>query len=262
VNKRTSLWVGMGLIVLGVLALMGSLAMPVVGPRMLRWGLQRIWPAIVVNIGLAFIAIPLLVRKRRGLGGMMIPGVPILTTGLLLFVASVTGWWRIWSYLWPFEVLGVAGGLLAAAIYMRVIWLIIPAFIIGANGLLMQFCAITGLWNAWAVMWTIEPLSVGLAFLIIGARKRITPLMSVGLGLCGGAGLAALGMMAVVPLRAVSSSWWLIKMAVPVLILGCGALLVVWGLAGRELPQPKAAQPDPQPEADLFAGTTPELHMR
>jgi hypothetical protein len=36
----------------------------------------------------------------------------------------------------------------------------------------LQFCALTGLWNAWAVLWTVEPLSVGLSLLAVSAKTR------------------------------------------------------------------------------------------
>ena len=146
-NKRMSGFIGLGLILVGVMALASTVLMPMLGMRLLHNGLLRLWPLTVSGVGWCFILPPLLVRNRRGLGGLFIPGIPILTTGAILTLASFFNWWSAWEWLWPLEVLSVAAGFIAAAIHMRVIWLCIPAFIIGANGLLFQFCAITGLWN-------------------------------------------------------------------------------------------------------------------
>ncbi|NIV37763.1 MAG: hypothetical protein GWN58_52620, partial [Anaerolineae bacterium] len=64
-------------------------------------------------------------------------------------LASVFNVWSVWAWLWPMELISLAMGFLFAAIYMRLIWLIIPATIIGLNGMVFQFCAITGLWHWW-----------------------------------------------------------------------------------------------------------------
>ena len=86
----------------------------------------------------------------------------------------------------------VALGFLFAAIKMRVIWLLIPTIIIGANGLLLQFCALTGWWAVWAVAWVIEPLSVGLALLAVNLKQRSPGLMVAGIAVCAVALLGAL----------------------------------------------------------------------
>jgi hypothetical protein len=143
-------------------------------------------------------------------------------------------WWGAWSWLWPLEVLSVALAFMLAALHMRVIWLMIPAIIIGANGLLFQFCAITGLWQVWAVMWTIEPLSVGMALLLVGARKRRSGLMMAGVLLCGIGGVGLLGMSAVVSTRWLMPGWqWLFRVAGPATLIVVGALLLFGGLAQR-----------------------------
>jgi hypothetical protein len=90
---------------------------------------------------------PLAVRGKRGLGALFIPGMPTLATGLILLLASVFRRWDVWAWLWPLEVLALAAGFLVAAIYTRVIELVIPAIIIGLNRLLLQFCTVTGLWE-------------------------------------------------------------------------------------------------------------------
>ena len=228
-DKRMSVLAGVALISLGVLSMAFTAGLPIFG-----WGLfaiGRFWPLTVISIGLAFVLPPLFFRQRRGLGGLFIPGMPILTTGGILLFTSVLNWWSAWSWLWPLEVLSVAAGFVLAAIHMRVIWLLIPAIIVGANGLLFQFCAITGLWDVWAVMWTIEPLSVGLSLLLIGARKRRSGLMSAGLILCLVGGVGLIGMAALLSASWLWFGWsWLFRWIGPAVLILAGGLLLFVGL--------------------------------
>lgn len=222
-NKRFSILLGAVLIVMGGLMLMFNLALPMLGISAWHWGVWRLWPMFVIGVGLLFVLTPLLVRGKRGLGGLFIPGVPTLVTGGILLFASVFNVWGAWEWLWPLEVLAVATGFLFASIYMRNIWLLIPAIIVGANGLLMQFCALTGWWSVWAVLWTVEPLSVGLALLIAYSRKRRSGLLAAGTILCTIAALGLMGMLAVVAIR---PGWWVLNMVGPALLVGIGVLLL------------------------------------
>ena len=235
-NKQFSAMVGIVLILLGASALVFNLAMPVLGLNVWRSLIWRFWPLIVVGLGLVFMLLPLLATGRRGMGALFIPGMPILTTGGILLFTSVFPVWGAWEWLWPLEVLGVALGFLFAAIWMRLIWLLIPAIILGANGVVFQFCTLTGLWGAWAVLWTIEPLAVGLAFLLVGAAKRLAGLFLAGTILCGVAGVGLVGMTLAGP------GWWLIRLAGPVILIGVGFLLFIWGMASRRLTPTPAAE--------------------
>ena len=78
----------------------------------------------------------------------------------------------MWAHFWPLVVIALAVGFLLTAVFMRIIWFMIPAIIIGINGLLFQFCALTGLWQSWAILWTLEPLAVGLALLAASGGHR------------------------------------------------------------------------------------------
>lgn len=176
-EKRTANFSGMLLIVLGGLALIHTTILPLLG---WEYGLWRFWPLFVTAVGLAFIAAPFIFMERRGLKTLFIPGLPILVVSMLLLWGSVFNAWGVWDYMWPMVVLGLAFGFVAAAVFMGNIWLMIPGIIIGVNGLLFQFCAITGLWDLWAILWTMEPLSVGLALMVASAGKR-PKLMRAGL---------------------------------------------------------------------------------
>jgi len=223
-EKRSSIILGFLLIAVGGLALLFTL-----GGAILGWNIMapwRLWPLLVIGTGLLFCVPPFTARGKRGLGALFIPGVPILTTGGLLFVGSVFHWWEVWAYLWPLVVLSVAVGFLLAALYTRVIWLVIPGIIIGANGVLMQFCALTGLWGVWAVLWTIEPLSVGLALLACWIKVRSRGLFWAGLILCGIAGALMLLMVTIL-------NWWVIALLGPILLIVVGGLLVLRALGRR-----------------------------
>jgi hypothetical protein len=229
-NRRVSLLVGAILIAMGLLAMVFTVGLPVLGLNVWSvFSLRRYWPLTVIGVGVGFVLPPFLYRGRRGLGGLLIPGLPILATGGILLFTSVLNWWGAWSWLWPLEVLSVAVGFALAAIHLRVIWLMIPATIIGANGLLFQFCAITGLWDVWAVMWTIEPLSVGLSLLIIGALKRRSSLMTAGLLLCGIGGVGLVGMSAILSVTWLAGWMWVFRFIVPVVLVLGGVLLLLWG---------------------------------
>jgi hypothetical protein len=233
-NKRFSILAGIVLMLMGALALTFNLVAPMLGLNVWRWGTWRFWPLLVVGVGLLFVLPPFLVRGRRGLGGLFISGVPILTTGGILLFASIFDTWGVWAYLWPLEILALALGFLFAAIYMRLVWLLIPAIVVGLNGLVLQFCALTGLWSVWAVLWTIEPLAVGLSLLVVSVVKRSGGLFVAGLILCGLAGVGLIGMTAVV------SAWWLPNLLGPTILILVGFLLLLSSVIRRS-PAPEPA---------------------
>ncbi|MEJ2747005.1 MAG: hypothetical protein P8183_03685 [Anaerolineae bacterium] len=176
-EKRTVNFSGILLVVLGGLALLHTTILPLLG---WEYGLWRFWPLFVSAVGLTFVAVPFIFMERRGLKALLIPGLPILVVSMLLLWGSIFNAWGIWDYFWPMVVVGLALGFAATAVFMRNIWFMIPAIIIGVNGLIFQFCAITGLWDLWAILWTMEPLSVGLALIVASAGKR-PGLMKAGL---------------------------------------------------------------------------------
>jgi len=155
---------GVTLVAVGAISLLGNIFFSTQA-----W---RIWPIVIVLAGLGLTAPGFFGLSRRGLGSFFIPGIPVLTTGGILLYASLTKNWGIWAEAWPLEILALAVGFALSAIFMRVAALAIPAFIIGLNGLLLGFCALTGLWQAWAILWPIEPLSVGLGLLVLSIANK------------------------------------------------------------------------------------------
>jgi hypothetical protein len=211
---------------LGVLALVGNLLIRAVGGGFMLG--FRAWPISVVGAGLFLCLPPFIFPRQRGLSGLFVPGIPTLITGMLLFIASVSGYWAIWSILWPLEVLSVAAAFVLMAVFLRVPWLMIPASIIGFTGLILQFCASTGWWSSWAVLWTVEPFGVGLPLLLIGLSRKIEGVKLAGIILCGLAGLGFAAMSTVLV-----TSMWITRLIGPALVLGLGVLLVVSALAKR-----------------------------
>jgi hypothetical protein len=237
-SKPVSLVFGLFLIFFGGAALLLNTGFSLFGVHLASW---RMWPLFIVGLGLVFSIAPLLVRNRPGLGGLFIPGMPILATGVLLSVGSLFQMWIVWSYLWPLEILSLALGFIFFAIYSRNIWLLIPALYIGANGAVLQFCALTGLWRSWAVLWTVEPLCVGLMMLLIAFKSRSIVVMTVGLVISAFSLLAAASMSTLV----MGSNLWQAASslgAICFIIAGAGLLLMGNKKPSQELPS-QPAQP-------------------
>jgi hypothetical protein len=226
-SRRFSILVGIVFILVGGGALAFTLMMPMLGWHWVLWGSWRFWPFVVVGLGLLFLVTPFLALGKRWLGGFFILGTPILATGGILLFTSLFDKWHAWEWLWPVEILSLALGFLLAAIYMRAIWLLLPAIIIGANGLVLQFCALTDLWELWAVLWTVEPLAVGLSFLAINFKKRSNALFITSAILCAVAAFGMIGMSALFP------GWVLISALGPATLLLVGFLLLVNSLLQR-----------------------------
>ncbi len=232
-NRRSFVLVGGSLVSLGILSLMFTLVSSLLGFN--PFGIiGRFWPLLIIGAGLLFAVPPFMVRGKRGLGALFIPGLPVLMTGTILLLASVFDAWSIWAWLWPLELLSLAMGFIAAALYMRIIWFAIPATIIGLNGLVFQFCAITGLWQWWSWLWIIEPLSIGLALLIVNVKAQKSGLTIAGLILCG---LAVLGLAL---MMTVFSGWWLVSLVGSGALIFCGLALLGWGLV-RGIPAARSA---------------------
>jgi hypothetical protein len=122
----------------------------------------------------------------------------------------------------------VAVAFILMAVFMKIPWLMIPASIIGCTGLVLQFCAATGWWSSWAVLWTVEPFAVGLPLLLIGIAKKIEGVKLAGIILCGLAGLAFAAMSSFLV-----TSLWITRLIGPALVLGLGIILIVSALGKR-----------------------------
>jgi len=235
-ERRFSAIVGIVLMLIGGVALAFTLVGGIFGFRV--W---QLWPIPVVLCGLAFVLPPLLVRDKPGLGALFVPGIPILLNGCLLLFASVFNYWRIWEWLWPQEVLAVAVGFALAALFMRNVWLLIPAIFVGANGLFLQFFAITGFWELWSVLWVIEPLSVGLALFAVNIKQRSPGLTVAAVAACALAGIGFLESVAIVLLSSLFSFWWVWRWIGPLSLVFVGLALLIWSAIRYTPASPAAA---------------------
>jgi hypothetical protein len=129
---------------------------------------------------------------------------------------------------WTLEVLALAVGFALAAFFMRVPGLAIPAFIVGVNGLMFAFCALTGLWQSWAILWPIEFLAVGLGLLALGLANGsagVKTAASILFTIAGG------GFFISTFISAFNKG--VLKFAVPVMLLLTGVLLTATFLMNR-----------------------------
>lgn len=168
-QQNFSYFAGLFLILLGSLAFLQAVVLPLFGWHLQLW---RLWPLVLVAGSLFMLLAPFIWNSNAGLKGLFIPGFPLLTISSMLLVGSIFNGWGVWATFWPAILVALALGFATSAVFMRNIWLLIPAVIIGTNGLMFQFSALTGWWGAWAIFWTIEPLAVGLALLITSAGHR------------------------------------------------------------------------------------------
>jgi hypothetical protein len=227
-ERILSLIFGLGLLAIGGLMFAGNL--------FLVTQIWRMWPLVVILIGLALTAPGFLGIARPGFGAFFMPGIPVLATGGILMFASLSGNWGIWALAWPLVVLAVALGFGLSAAFMRVPALAIPAIIVGANGLVLAFCNLTGLWGAWAVLWPIEPLAVGLGLLVVGIAHRSPGANLAAMILIG---LAGLGFFITSFIGVFNET--LLRFAVPGLLALTGLLLVGMNFLRRESPPERQA---------------------
>jgi hypothetical protein len=230
-DRLLSLIFGIGLVAVGMFSLAGNLLL-----RLEAW---RLWPVIVILLGLGLTIPGFFGLVKRGFGSFFIPGIPLLTTGGILMVASLFHRWDVWAVAWPLEILGVALGFTLAAIFMRVPALAIPAMIVGANGLLLAFCNLTGLWQAWAFLWPVEPLSIGLGLLVLSFfnKSNGTRLAAVVLFLIAGCGFFIMSFISIF-------SHPLLRFGAPLMLITTGVILALLGLFKRE-ERPAQAQQEP-----------------
>ncbi len=238
-NRQFSVLVGLMLIALGALTLLSNFTLMVFGFDLARYVGGLVWSPFVIALGLLFVVTPLLNRGQPGMGGFFIPGMPILATGVVMLLATIMPWWHIWARLWPMVILGLAAGFICMALYVHNIWIVVPAIFIGLNGLVLQFCALTGWWSAWAMLWAVEPLAVGFTLLLTARQTRSTAVFVVGLVFCAFSGTALTGM-----LLLTTGLWRLMGVVSAAGLMMLGLALVGWNLfrPGRSTSAPSGNQ--------------------
>ncbi|HEY4723441.1 MAG TPA: hypothetical protein VII92_16420, partial [Anaerolineae bacterium] len=91
----------------------------------------------------------------------------------------------------------------------------------------LMFCALTGQWSAWRVLWTLEPLAVGVSLLVVGALKRTVPLVFAGVIVSVLSGMATIGMLSIF-----AGEWPIVRLLGPLSLIALGAALLAWNLIG------------------------------
>jgi hypothetical protein len=99
-SRRGMLVIGIGLIVIGGLALAGrALSIDVFGLG---------WPMLVIAPGVLLFVAAIAVGGRPGVG-LAVPGTIITVIGIVLAVQSATGLWATWAYVWALVAPGGVG---------------------------------------------------------------------------------------------------------------------------------------------------------
>lgn len=236
-RRLFSALIGVTLILSGILGMLWMATPSTSVFNLWRLALLRLWPLLVLVAGMFFVLPPLLARDRPGLSALFLPGIPMVVTGGLLLWASVTESWHfVWSRFWPLEVLAVALGFLLMAGFMRQVGLMVPAVIVGFNGLALQFTAFTGWWELWAVLWIVEPLSVGVALFVLYNQLRHRGLLIAGAILCA---IAALGLLVMSLILA--SRWWVLGLIGPGMLVLAGGFFILRALRTSTDPAALAA---------------------
>ena len=232
-ERLFNLIAGVTLLAIGVIALAGNV--------FLATKAWKLWPVILVLAGIGLTIPGFFGISHRGFGSFFIPGIPVLTTGGILLYASLTNHWSVWAVAWTLEILALALGFALAAIFMRVPALAIPAFIIGVNGVMLAFCAMTGLWQSWAILWPIEFLSVGLGLLTLGIANNsagVKTAASILFTIAGGGFFISTFIS--------TFNQGILKFAVPVMLLLTGVLLTATFLMNRSPETPTITEPSAQ----------------
>ena len=178
-RSSSSLIAGSILIGLGVLALFITLTGVDLWYSSWRW-----WPTVVIAFGALLALLPIFIR-RRWMGLLYIIAAPIIASGILLLISMTSGQWFLWARWWPIEVLSVALGFLIATLYAREAWLLVPTIFFGVNGGLFLFNMWYEQWYLWKVLWIAQPLSLGLALLLVGVIKHSAVTLGFGIALGG-----------------------------------------------------------------------------
>ncbi len=227
-QKTSTIVIGIVLIMFGATTLALNAVLPALGITIGWFQPWSAWPLFILALGSVLFLLALFSIRKPGLGALFIPALPINMVGLILLYASVFNQWHIWSFAWSFIIVALAVGFLLAMVFTRNIWLGIPTILIGANALVLTFCSLTGLWSWWAVLWTVEPLALGLVFFLIAYQTRSAVLLVLGLVASGFAAFAFMMMSGIAIFGG-----WIFRLSVPALMILLGLALLSWSVVRR-----------------------------
>ena len=248
-EKRSISSSGVILILLGGMALMYSTIFPILGIEAGAW---RLGPFLLTMVGAGLVIAPI-TTKNRNLAPLFIPGVPVLVIAGMLLWGSLFGGWDIWAYFWPMILLGTATGMFLTSVYMRNIWFLIPAIIVGVNGAVFQFSALFDAWEMWSYIWPAPIFSVALALLVVGELDDNSGLKTAGkiLSLIAGFSFALMGI--------IFSGW--VSILGSLMLIGVGGMLLLRGTGqNKRLPSnnPKVVTAEDETEVDAIVEKSPK----
>ncbi len=83
---------------------------------------------------------------------------------MMIWLSGIVGW-KLFSHIWPLELV-VVGVLLAALMSsLPSAWLLIPGGIVLGNGFLLSYYALSGNWQHWTFLWPLEPMLVAISII-------------------------------------------------------------------------------------------------
>jgi hypothetical protein len=88
----------------------------------------------------------------------------VITNMLMLWLSGIFGW-KIFGLIWPMELVVVGVLLVALMVSLPSPWLLIPGGIVLGNGFLLSYFALSGNWQAWTILWPLEPLLVAVCII-------------------------------------------------------------------------------------------------
>jgi len=173
-RNKGSLYVGILLLAFGGIFLLAQLSSTLLKPFEVQMGWARLWPLVILMLGVAFL-LPILIwwNDRKKIIGLAVPGTIITINGLILLYQSLSGDWSSWAYMWTLEPISVGAGLLLMyALGLKERGLLIAAAIVGGIGLFffVVFSSIFGGWLKFLV--PVVVIVVGLVLLMRGFQDR------------------------------------------------------------------------------------------
>lgn len=181
--------------------------------------------------------------------GRTIAAVVLIGLGLLFLLGQTLNF-SIFGALWPLFVLlpGAAFLYFAATGGKDKAGLAVPGAIIGGTGAILMYQNLTGHWESWAYAWLLYPVFLGMALQFMGQRTGDRGTYDTGSGFVRYGGTAFLVGAAIFELMIFGGGGFLGGMALPLVLVGLGALMLFRGRT------PRLSSKSKNDEAPLFTG--------
>lgn len=172
--------------------------------------------------------------------GTLYIGALLVTAGIYFLLVNLAGpsLGLGWAELWPgFLALGALAFYLPILIWWErregLSWLAVPGSILLVNAAICYYNALTGDWDAWAYLWALEPLSVGLGLSLTWLAGPRNPGLLTAAAVIAGVGLFLFSIFGV------AFGTGLARVVAPIVLIGLGLLLLARGVLPRARPRPR-----------------------